>query len=137
MTTRKKKEREKKELPLLSQSWDGSPESKARFHKEAVVVLRAVALAAGLGAKDFEVSSNTFGPALAGTVYLHADAFHLWVDGGSRGDWGTRDGGHAIARRVAHRKDYVGSGENVALDWELLWDPSSLVKVLKLEGVIA
>lgn len=135
MKTRKNKK--DKALPLLAQAWDGSPEGKARFHKDAHATLRAVASAAGLGAKDFEVHSNTMGPVLAGTAYLFADSFHLWIDGGSRGDWGTPREGYVIARRVAHRKDHVGCGENVALDWELLWDPPSLVKVLKLEGVIA
>ena len=143
MRTRKKKD---KSLPIL-ESWDGSPEGKARFHKDAQAILRSIASEAGLGAKDFEVHSNTMGPALAGTAYLFADSFHLWIDGGSRGDWSPpawRGGkaaasreGYVIARRVAHRKDHVGCGENVALDWELLWDPPSLVKVLKLEGVIA
>ncbi|HYX20436.1 MAG TPA: hypothetical protein VFA98_06280 [Thermoanaerobaculia bacterium] len=124
-------------LPLLSQSWDGSPESKARFHKDAQAVLRAVATEAGLGPKDFEVSSNVMGPVVIGSVSLFADRFHLWIYGGSSGEWGTPREGDVTARRVAHRKDYAGSGENVAIDWELLWDPPSLVKVLKLEGVIA
>jgi len=126
-----------KAMPLLEQSWDGTADGKARFHKEALVVLRAVAIAAGLGAKDHEVRSNPMGPALAGSAYLLADGFHLWIDGGSRGDWGAREGGRVTARKAAHRKDHAGSGENVSLDWELLWDPASLVEVLKLEGVIA
>lgn len=133
MKAHKKKD---KTFPVLD-SWDGSPEGKARFHKDAHIVLCAIASEVGLGAKDFEVYSNIMGPVLAGTAYLFSDSFHLWIDGGSRGDWGISRSGYATARRVAHRKDHVGCGENVALDWELLWDPPSLVKVLKLEGIVA
>lgn len=131
------KKKEKKAFPLLQQSWDGSPEGKARFHRDAQAVLHAVALAADLGSKDFEVSSNVMGPVVLGSVSLYADTFHLWIHGGSSGEWGMARNSDVTARRVEHRKDYVGSGPNVSVDWELLWDPPSLVKVLKLEGVIA
>lgn len=112
--------------------WDGkSAEDKERFHKDASKVLRAVADAAGLGKGDFDVVSNKFGPAIAGTVSLYADAFHLWVFQDSRYS-------SVMARKVSHRKDYVGTPpfENVRLDWELLWSPEKLVEVLRLEGVI-
>ena len=120
----------------MLEDWDLTPEDKERFHKDAQRVLRAVAEAAGLGKGEFEVGSNKAGPAIAGEVHLHADRFHLWIWGGSSLYSGASRGS-VTARRVKHRKDYAGDGENVSIDWELLWDPASLVRVLKLEGVIS
>ena len=117
--------------------WDGTAEGKTRLHKEVQAIFRDVARILGLSKGEYEVSSNMAGPASGGEVRLHADGFHLWANFGYRGDWGPspHDGGWMTARRVAHRRDYVGAGENVELAWELLWDPGKLVEVLRLEGV--
>jgi hypothetical protein len=129
-------------LPMLEQRWDGGDESKERFHKDALVVLRALAEAGGLGPKDYDVSSNKMGPVSLGFVGLYTDRFHLWISGGSRASWGSscpecrEDLGHVTARRVAGRKDHLGVGANLSVEWELLWDPPSLVTVLRLEGVL-
>lgn len=126
-----------KSLPLIA-AWDGTEEGKARLHREVVLVLRALAGALGLsvGRKGgCEIDSNPCGPAIGGYVYLRADSFHLWVDCGARGEWSPARGLSVTARRVRRRDDHVGSGPNVALDWELLWDPQKLAEVLVLEGV--
>jgi hypothetical protein len=115
-------------LPMLER-WDHTEEGKERYHRDGQRVLRAVAEAAGLSKGEFEVISNKAGPAVSGEVSLYADRFHLWIS-----SWGSE--GHVTARTVKHRKDYTGDGPNVSVDWELLWDPESLVQVLKLEGVI-
>jgi hypothetical protein len=126
-----------KSLPLIA-AWDGTEDGKSRLHREIAQVLRALAgaLDLSIGRKgDCEIDSNPCGPAIGGYVYLRADSFHLWVDCGSRGEWGPSRGLSVTARKVRRRDDHVGSGPNVSLDWELLWDPHKLAEVLALEGV--
>lgn len=121
-------------LPL-PEVWDGTAEGKLKLHKDITAVFREVARALDLTKSDFEVDSNPCGPAIGGYVYLRADAFHLWADCGSRGEWGEARALSLTARRTKSRDDHAGSGPNVMLDWELLWDPQKLAEVLILEGV--
>lgn len=126
-----------KALPLIA-AWDGTEEGKVRLHHDVALVLRALADALDLsvgrkGGGDCEIDSNPCGPTIGGYVYLRADSFHLWVDCGSRGEWGPARCLSVTARKVSRRDDHTGSGPNVAIDWELLWDPSKLAEVLILE----
>ena len=130
-------------LPL-PEKWDGSPESKARLHRDAQRVLRAVASELGLGKEEFEVYSNELGPAIGGEIYFTTDTFRIWISGGyGRELWGSGESAQSAGlvesyitvRRCRDRKDYDYE-HDLDLDWELLWDPVKLVEVLRLEGFL-
>jgi hypothetical protein len=127
------------ELPLPDR-WDGTPESKARLHKDAQLVLRALAAELGLKKDEFEVHSIAMGPAIGGTIYLHAKAMRMWIEGGYGFEpWGRsgataeRVESYAMARRCKDGKD-VDYEHDLDVDWELLWDVKKLAEVLRLEG---
>jgi hypothetical protein len=134
-----KKKSEK--LPLLDK-WDGTPESKARLHKDAQVVLRAVAVELGFKKSEFDVHSNVMGPAIGGAIYLNAPVMRMWIEGGygfepwgKAGETGGRVESYATARRCKDGKD-VDCEHDLDVDWELLWDVKKLVEVLRLEGFV-
>lgn len=136
----RKSDRKSIALPMPD-PWDGSAEGKTRLHKEVQFVFREVARILGFGKSEYEIGSNVMGPAAGGEVHFYSDSFHLWMNFGYSHEWGpsldvARDEGWMTARRVAHRRDYTGAGPNVDLAWELLWDPSKLVEVLRVEGVV-
>jgi len=127
------------ELPLL-EKWDGTEESKARLHKDALVVFRAAAAELGWKKNEFEVYSNVMGPAIGGYIYLSAPAMRMWIDGGYGFEaWGktgksaSRVESYATARRCVDGND-VDCEHDLHVDWELFWDVKKLVDVLRLEG---
>lgn len=127
------------ELPLLDK-WDGTPDSKARLHKDAQAVLRAAAEELGLKKDEFRVHSNQMGTAIGGTIYLSAPVMRMWIEGGygfypwgRSGETGQRVDSYVTARRCKDGKD-VDYEHDLAVDWELLWDVKKLVEVLRLEG---
>jgi hypothetical protein len=128
-------------MPLLDK-WDGTFDSKRRLHRDAQLVLRALAAELGLKKSDFDISSNELGPVSGGTIYFHADTWRMWIEVGSGfhpwGASGETDPHEScvLVRRTKGRKDYSGDEENVAIAWELLWDPKKLIEVLRLEGVV-
>jgi len=124
-------------LPLVDK-WDGTPEGKARLHKGAQQVLRALAAELGLKKGEFEVRSNEMGPAIGGTIHLDAKALRVWIEGGygftpwgKSAETGPRTESYVAACRCEGGKD---KGSDLVVDWELLWDPKKLVEVLRLEG---
>lgn len=128
------------ELPLLDK-WDGTPESKARLHRDAQVVLRAVAIELGFSKSEFDVHSNVMGVAIGGAIYLDTPTMRMWIDGGSGfHPWGEssrpvedRVESCAMARRCKDGKD-EDVEHDLVVDWELFWDVKKLVEVLRLEG---
>ena len=129
--------KKEKSSSLILERWDGTPEGKTRFHKDGKEVLVAVASELGLKKEQYDVASNEAGPAIAGTIYLWTDTFHLWINGGGSREWRPEDEGYVIARRVKDRKDHASQERNVEIAWELLWNPAALVDVLRIEGVAA
>lgn len=127
------------ELPLLDK-WDGTPESKARLHRDAQVVLRALAIELGFAKNEFDVHSNVMGPAIGGAIYLNTPAMRMWIDGGyGFHPWGeTEERSHRVESYVMARRCKDGKDEDLehdlALDWELFWDVKKLAEVLRLEG---
>jgi hypothetical protein len=130
-------------LPLLDK-WDGTPESKTRLHRDAQLVLRALAMEFGLKKDEFRVCSNPLGPAIGGDIYFDAPTMRIWINGGYGFEiWGESDESKDQSRRVdsyvtARRckgKD-VDCEHDLAVDWELLWDITKLVEVLRLEGFV-
>lgn len=135
----KKRKIKGSELPLLDK-WDGTPASKAYLHRDAQYVLRALATELGLEKSEFEVHSNPMGPAIGGTIYLHAKAMRMWIEGGYGFEpWGRsgvtfeRVESYVTARRCKDGKD-VDYEHDLDVDWELLWDVKKLAEVLRLEG---
>jgi hypothetical protein len=133
----------KKGFPLLDK-WDGTAEGKSRLHRDAQVVLRALAKELEFKKNEFRVRSNPMGPAIGGTIHLEAPTVRMWIDGGyGFAPWGKterdpseRVDSHAMARRLKDGKD-VDFDHDLAVDWELLWDPAKLAEVLRLEGFCA
>lgn len=149
------------ELPLPDK-WDGTLESKARLHKDAQVVLRALAVELGLKKGEFEVHSNAMGPAIGGTIYLSAPTLRMWIEGGYGFErWGktlwrdatdaamkkhvresndddsyetARIDSYVTARRCKDGKDDDDYEHDLEVEWELLWDVKKLAEVLRLEG---
>jgi len=138
-------EKTEKTLPLIDK-WDGTAESKAKLHKGAQLVFRALARELGLKKNDYDVHSNEMGPAIGGSIYFNTDTLHMWIDGGYGFEaWGKSEApdpeqrveSYVVARKCKHRKDYVGDYESdIHLDWELLWDTRKLAEVLALEGFV-
>ena len=142
----------KSELPL-PEKWDGTAESKARLHDGCRRVFRAVAAELGLKKSEFEVRSNEMGEAIGGFVYLDTDTFYMQVSGGYGfhvwDRFSTAEATKALREasrvdscvtvcRVTGRTDYACTkGDDVVLDWELLWDPAKLVTFLRLEGIVS
>lgn len=139
MQPRNRASRKRGEVPLLDK-WDGTPESKARLHKDAQVVLRAVGEELGWKKHELRVHSNPMGPAVGGTIYFDAPMMRMWIEGGygfeawgKTGETGQRVDSYVTARRCKDGKD-VSFEHDLVVDWELLWDPAKLAEVLRLEG---
>jgi hypothetical protein len=133
--------KEKLQLPLLDK-WDGTPESKVRLHRDAQVVLRAVAAELGCSKNEFDVHSNVMGPAIGGVIYLDTSTMRMWIDGGyGFRPWGDAEvpdrfmESYAIARRCKDGK-VEDFDHDLVVDWELFWDVKKLVEVLRLEGFV-
>lgn len=101
--------------------WNGTTEDKKRFHSEGQKVLRQIAKTLCIHRSGYEIVSNPGGIVIGGEVSLKTKKFYLQITGGCLDEsyvWGR-----------------LTDGKNVRFDWELLYDPPSFVKVLKLEGL--
>jgi hypothetical protein len=104
---------------------DAGQARKKKFHSIARRKLRKLANELGLTAKDYKLSTNPGGIAVAGETTLHTDTFYLQI---SQSCFGR--GSEIMYRACAGRGDYCGR-QNYYAEVSQLDDPAAFALELR------
>lgn len=105
--------------------------AKQAFHREAKSALRIAARHLGLDPGEYDLRSNTAGPAVSGDIILHAEEIYILV---SIPGFGI--GREVMFRRCQSRSDYHG-GSNHFCDIAVLADPVRFAALVRRETGLA
>lgn len=91
----------------LNEYSDTGARAKAAFHRDGMSFLRKVALALGIPATDYRLSTNKSGIAGSGEVTLHSDDIYIQLSESC-----LFAGVQVLYRSCKSRKDYTGNRNN-------------------------
>jgi hypothetical protein len=102
-------------------------EAKEWFHRQAKLVLKALAARLGIPPNDYDLRSNMAGIAVSGEVTLHSDKLYVQF---SQSSLGPNQG--FMWRMCDGRQDYSGR-RNQWMAWDDLIELDEVVKTMQRE----